>query len=71
MQIVLSHVVVALRKHAECRMDTATVDVRRGTGETSVTIDVSARTVTDSLDVLLLVSLSFMKGLNIIPYKDI
>ena len=57
-------------KRAECRMDTVTHNVATDTGEMIVTINVTARPVTASPDyVLLLVSLSFMKGINVILHK--
>ena len=72
MEIVPGHVVIVLGKHAECRMVIATGDARMDTGEQTVMnyvaarpsgyqsvikYDVTARTVTDTLDVLFFVSI--------------
>ena len=72
MEIVHSHVAIASRKPAECQMVIATEDVRMDTGEQTamtnvaarpsgyqsvIKYDVTARTVTDTLDVLFFVSI--------------
>ena len=64
--------VIALSKPAEYLTVTATADVRMDSGEKTVRMNVIARPVTASLvHVLLKVSLSMMKGVNVIPFKRI